>query len=391
MDRRTVLALYDQQIRRDPTPDTPNGRIERDGEVTRCVSDDGWAGVTWCGPDHADVDAVIAAQVERFAAAGRPWEWKHYSYDRPASLPERLIAAGFTAQPAETLLVAEITELAIEPSPPSGMRLSAVADARDVAELVSVHDEVFGGDHSESGRALVADLHRQPRAVEGVLAVAGGGLSPKAGSSFPRARTLPGSGAGRRCPPGAVEACSGRWSRIASRSPQPGDTAISRSTPPRRARRSFVVSASWNWPPRPRSATAETRPDLGDQRTPGPRSRSDAEPWRPAGTGQAGAIRSPACRGERGVLDFGEPRPLDPDPDPDPDPERSTGCRTEHGGPAGSARWDDERPPEATWTTVTGYDGAPGLSRSREPPCRAGGGRAGWRPPRQSDPIRRAS
>ena len=38
------------------------------------------------------------------------WEWKHYSYDRPADLPRAPVAAGFTPEPAEALMVAETAE-----------------------------------------------------------------------------------------------------------------------------------------------------------------------------------------------------------------------------------------------------------------------------------------
>ena len=54
--------------------------------------------MTWCELDDVSADAVIAAQISRFAELSRPWEWKHYSYDRPPDLPDRLLAAGFTRQ-----------------------------------------------------------------------------------------------------------------------------------------------------------------------------------------------------------------------------------------------------------------------------------------------------
>ena len=42
------------------------------------------------------------------------------------------------------------------------MELRAVVDEQGVDALVSVHDEVFGEDHSALGRALLAGLARQP-------------------------------------------------------------------------------------------------------------------------------------------------------------------------------------------------------------------------------------
>ena len=98
MDRHAVLAAYDEQIRRHPAPAAPDGRIERDDRVVRSISGtDGWTGVTWSDADRASADAVIAAQIGRFAELSRAWEWKHYSYDQPPDLPARLLAAGFAS------------------------------------------------------------------------------------------------------------------------------------------------------------------------------------------------------------------------------------------------------------------------------------------------------
>jgi ribosomal protein S18 acetylase RimI-like enzyme len=174
MDREVVLAAFDEQIRRYPEPDGPDGCVEHDDRVIRSVSGgDGWLGVTWSELDDASADAAIAAQVARFAALARPWEWKHYSYDQPPDLPARLLAAGFTRQPAEALLVAEIADLALDASAPEGVHLQAVVDEQGVDALVAVHDEVFGEDHSALGTTLRARLAQQPSTAAAVLAVAG--------------------------------------------------------------------------------------------------------------------------------------------------------------------------------------------------------------------------
>ena len=176
MDRQALLAAFDEQIRRRPVPDRPGGRVEHDVGVIRSVGGgDGWTGVSWCKLDEAGADAAIAAQVRRFGELARPWEWKHYSYDSPADLAERLLAAGFEPEPAETLLVAEIADLALEVPPPAGVELRAVAGSRDVEALVSVLDEVFGEDHSGLGRTLLADLGRRAADLAAVVAWAGDG------------------------------------------------------------------------------------------------------------------------------------------------------------------------------------------------------------------------
>ncbi len=160
MDRDQALAAFDVQIRQGAWSEQ-----------------DDWLGVTWSGlaadPSDVDLDAAIAGQIDRFAASGRSWEWKHYSHDQLPGLPERLVAAGFVPEPTETVLIAEITDLALDVPPPQGVRLMPVLDAAGARDLVSVHDEVFGGDHARLGPVLLAGLARRPPTMGGVVAVAG--------------------------------------------------------------------------------------------------------------------------------------------------------------------------------------------------------------------------
>src|SRR4051812_13861180 len=175
MDARAVLAIFDEQIRRHPTA-APGERVERDQAVVRLLAGEGGRStVTWSQLDETTADAVITATIERFALLGMgEWEWKHYSYDRPADLARRLLTAGFTPEPAEALMVAEIVEPALEVPPPAGVELRRVTDQHGVDALVRVHDRVYGEDHSAFGRQLLARLGRHPSTVAAVVAVAGG-------------------------------------------------------------------------------------------------------------------------------------------------------------------------------------------------------------------------
>lgn len=141
-----MLAEFERQIRR------------ADGEV---LIEDGWAGVVASDLDESTADEAIAAHVKRFAELGRAWEWKHYSYDKPADLADRLRAAGFTAEPTEALLVAVIDELPTDAALPPGAEIVPVADEETAEMFVKVHNEVFDGDHSAVGRKLLADRVNQ--------------------------------------------------------------------------------------------------------------------------------------------------------------------------------------------------------------------------------------
>ncbi len=170
-----LLTEFDVQIRRNPRADEPGSRVEVEDRVVRTVATaDGWNGVAWSDLDPANVDAVIAAQINRFREVGRSWEWKHYSHDQPADLPARLTAAGLVAEAPETLLVADISHLDLTTGVPAGVELVQVTDAAGAAAMVQVHDQVFGGDHARIGRAVLAGLAQNPPTVAAVVAMADG-------------------------------------------------------------------------------------------------------------------------------------------------------------------------------------------------------------------------
>jgi GNAT superfamily N-acetyltransferase len=172
MNPEEVLAAFDRQIRRNPQSDGPGGTVERDDRVIRGITPgDGWNGVTWSDLDATSADEVIAAQLMRFA--GREWEWKYYSYDLPADLPARLMAAGFTPEPVEALLVAEVAELALHVPPPPGVELRPVIDEGGVAALVQVQEQVFGSVHTSTGATLRTALKEHSTTVAAVVAYAG--------------------------------------------------------------------------------------------------------------------------------------------------------------------------------------------------------------------------
>ena len=156
MDPRAVLAAFDEQVRRDETAE-PGDRVESDDSVLRVVSDvGGWSGVAWTALDTTTADAVIAAEVERFAGTGVEWEWKYYSYDRPDDLAQRLVAAGLRPDPEESLMVAEIADLDVSVALPDGVHLRPVTDAPSAAALVAAAEEAFDEQYEGLGERLLA-------------------------------------------------------------------------------------------------------------------------------------------------------------------------------------------------------------------------------------------
>lgn len=121
-----LLAAYDRQVRRRPVSVVgfETVRVTEPAPMLLLVPgpDTGWGGgVFWSDLTADSADAAIRFVVERFRGVEQEWEWKHYDYDAPPDLPDRLRAAGFVPDDAEALLIGEVgrlLELLGEPSPP---------------------------------------------------------------------------------------------------------------------------------------------------------------------------------------------------------------------------------------------------------------------------------
>ncbi|NXY98607.1 GNAT family N-acetyltransferase [Streptomyces sp. BR123] len=168
-------AEYDRELRRDAAPDTARARVERAGAVVRQTAPrQGWNGVLWSDLDEDTADAEIAAQVAYFGGRGSGFEWKLYCHDRPADLGARLRAAGFVPEPAETVLVGRVGELAALPvEPPEGITLRAVEDEAGVELMMDVHAKAFGTHRPRIRELLLTLLRDEPEKLAAVVAMAG--------------------------------------------------------------------------------------------------------------------------------------------------------------------------------------------------------------------------
>jgi GNAT superfamily N-acetyltransferase len=106
-----LLELFDRRIRRGTSDEEPGAVTERLDGLVRRTGDD-WNGILWSGLDESTADAAIAAQTGHFRSLGRDFEWKLYGHDAPADLGARLLAAGFVPEPEESLMVAEVADVA---------------------------------------------------------------------------------------------------------------------------------------------------------------------------------------------------------------------------------------------------------------------------------------
>jgi GNAT superfamily N-acetyltransferase len=163
MDSAAVLAAFNSQVRQSTRPDGTPARIERDGAIVRRVAPRGQygSGILWSDLDAGTAGPVIDAQVAYFSDLGEKFEWKLYSYDQPADLASRLLAAGFVPEEAEALMLAEVSQVPRQVALPAGIRLEKVTDAAGIDGLFDVHDQVFGAGEPELRTSLEAQLRAE--------------------------------------------------------------------------------------------------------------------------------------------------------------------------------------------------------------------------------------
>jgi len=174
MDISGVLAAFDAQIRRRTTDEEAGGVVERDGDVLRWIAPGAQTScIVWSQLTADSADEAIAAQRAYFAARGTPVEWKYYDYDRPADLAQRLLAAGFEADPTEVMLVAETDSITREVVLPTGIRLEAVTDQAGIDAVMAVGALAFGDRPAGLGARLAAQLQTAPESLHMVVAMFG--------------------------------------------------------------------------------------------------------------------------------------------------------------------------------------------------------------------------
>lgn len=144
-----LLQVFHQQVRLTDKDVAPGWTFEQVGQVRRAYPEDRAVQAFVETPDGLDdPDAAIAAEREFFAGRGQAVEWKTYSYDEPADLPERLVAAGFVADEPESLIIGELDRIMLQPSTlPSKVRIREVVTKPDFDRIGDLEVAVWGEGH----------------------------------------------------------------------------------------------------------------------------------------------------------------------------------------------------------------------------------------------------
>jgi GNAT superfamily N-acetyltransferase len=147
LDVAELRAAYDAELRVEDETRLPAGvRVEHDGPLHRYIGFAYGNLVTYrdlAGTDGAALDALIARQVAVFATRRERFEWKHCAHDLPHELPARLLAAGFVAEAAETVLVAAVADLTGAPRLPAGVALRELRARADLDRIEAMETAVW--------------------------------------------------------------------------------------------------------------------------------------------------------------------------------------------------------------------------------------------------------
>ena len=172
MDRHELLTEY----RRESREVVWEGEtLEAMSGVTRRSSYDGrlnWVTAFELEDDTADL--AIQMEVDHFRRLGRAFEWKAFSFDRPANLLDRLRDAGFTVGDKEAIMIYDLKN-GLPPFDNHGTCLvKRVANAQLLADFRAVAERVFNKDYSLTVNQLADALEEKRRGHDAYVGYIGG-------------------------------------------------------------------------------------------------------------------------------------------------------------------------------------------------------------------------
>jgi GNAT superfamily N-acetyltransferase len=172
MDIQEVLALYDQEQRRDI--EYPDARREVVPPVVRGIDHYGQDSfVIYTQLEGQDVDRVIDEQIHYFETLGHNFEWKVFSHDYPPDLKDRLQAHGFEIDEPETILVFDLRTAPDSLLQPVTRDVRRITDPAKIDDVMMVQNLVWNEDLNWLGNRLCEQLRDIPDYVSVYVAYVG--------------------------------------------------------------------------------------------------------------------------------------------------------------------------------------------------------------------------
>lgn len=163
MQDAELLAIFDKEVRRE----CEWTRMRRDvlpHLVRYTLNEVGYGGgfISWSDLPSDAAQAAIQSQIDYFTELNTDFEWKYYSYDRPANLPELLLAHGFIPGEPEALMVADINDLPAEYWTMDVSAVQPITTPEGVDEIVRMESEVWGSEVTGFAGGMKYDLAYNP-------------------------------------------------------------------------------------------------------------------------------------------------------------------------------------------------------------------------------------
>jgi GNAT superfamily N-acetyltransferase len=171
-----IRDLYDHQVRRNATPDASGSTVEATPECVRWNANDGlgWSEISWSKLDDENASEIIEKQLDFFRERQQSFVWRVHDYDEPSDLGARLESKGFSFAGRSAVMVVDAATLSTSVLLPLGTELRQVSDEAGVGLLIQTHEDVFGHNHDDLRRSLLARLERAPWETEMFVVTADG-------------------------------------------------------------------------------------------------------------------------------------------------------------------------------------------------------------------------
>lgn len=187
-----LLDAYDQQLRTDAAESPSALSPTSIGPLRLATYPNGRGRITYRSLDvttERQVVDLVATALEEIR--GDPTftqvEWKTRGHDHAPGLDRALDAAGFVAEPTESIMIGEASLLALDVPVPDDVTLRRVVGEHDIRAMEAMQCAVFGG--PSLADEIVAQAQRDPAMelwvaeVDGEI-VCAGRLEPVAGTEF---------------------------------------------------------------------------------------------------------------------------------------------------------------------------------------------------------------
>jgi GNAT superfamily N-acetyltransferase len=163
MDSSKMLTIFEKEVRRE----CEWTRMHREAlpnlvRYTLTEVGEGGGYISWSDLTADTAETAIQNQIDYFRGLNLDFEWKYYSYDQPADLPERLLAHGFTAEEPEALMVADIEDLPAEYWTLDVSAVRRISTPQELDEMARMQSEIWGEEITGLAEGMQYDLEHNP-------------------------------------------------------------------------------------------------------------------------------------------------------------------------------------------------------------------------------------